>query len=106
MGIERFFTKTFTIKRATWSGESSANVTTTTFLGHIQQLTTEMAQNLGLSFTRSFRVWCPVDTAIQEGDQITYGSRTYSIKGINTREYDDGSGNQHLEIMIEEDVNT
>ncbi len=106
MGIERFFTKTFTVKRATWSGESSANVTEGTFLGHIQQLTAALAQNLNLDLTRSLRIWCAVDEDVKAGDQITYDGNSYSIQSINTRNYDDASGNQHLEIFVEQDVNT
>ena len=103
MGIDRFFTKLFTAKRAGWSGESSVNVTVGTFYGHIQQLTADSAQNLGMALTKSLRIWCAVDTDIAEGDQLTYNSNTYSVRAINTRDYDDSSGNQHLEVFIEKD---
>jgi len=103
MGIQRFFTKSFTITRMVWTNESSSEISQGTVKGHLQQLIDDETQHLGLAFTKSFRLWCSVDSDIQEGDTIDDGLDTYSVKAINKRNYAVGSLNQHLEVFIERD---
>ena len=66
----------------TWSGDSSAQVAKQLFLGHRQQANSDVVENLGLAFTKTFAIWCAVNTDIQEGDTISDGLDTYSVKAI------------------------
>lgn len=100
MSIERFYTDTFTIKRMTWSGDSSASlVVQGTFNGHIQQGTQDRFQeHLGLEFTKAFSIWCAPSTDIQEGDRIEKGSDEYDVRFVENRNV----GNQaHLQAIVE-----
>ena len=103
MGINKFFTNSYTVTRMVWANESSSEISQGTILGHLQQLTDDETQHLGLAFTKSFRLWCAVDADIQEGDTLDDGLDTYSVKAINTRNYASGSTNQHLEVILEQD---
>ena len=101
MGIERFYTTTFTYKRMVWVNESSSEVVQGTFKGHIQQANAELVQSLGLCFTTAYTIWCSPDVVIQEQDKITDGTYTYSVRGINNRDYNIGSMNPHLQLVVE-----
>lgn len=98
--INDFFTTTFTISKMTWSGESSEMSTTGTFLGYIQQASPALAEQLGLNFTKTFTIWCPVDTQVKENDSLDDGTASYSVKAINKRDYGE---NKHLELVVEKD---
>lgn len=104
--IQDFFTTSFTIKRAGWVSDGDGNLystesTNTTFYGHKQQATPELAQSLGLSFTKTFTVWCPVDTAVVEGDTIDDGTYVYSVRAVMQNNVGD---NTHLELIVELDT--
>ncbi len=106
MGVERFFTTTFTVVRDVWTGSGATKKSTQsnvgTFLGHIQQADAELTESLGLSFTEAYRIWASRDADVEEGDTLQAGNNTYSVKAINKRTYAAGrEQNQHLEIMVE-----
>ena len=99
--IENYFTISFTNYRQGdyINGLSSRNVVGT-FKGHLQQLSAELVENLGMSFTGSFIMWCALDIDIEVGDDLEDGdNNTYSIRSINKRNY--GGNNKHLELFIE-----
>ncbi|MCX6785921.1 MAG: hypothetical protein NTZ18_03675 [Candidatus Komeilibacteria bacterium] len=98
MTIAKFFTTQFTTKRMSWSGESSALITQSTFDGYLQQAAAELAETLRLNFTRAFTLWCPLGTDVEEGDLISDGEFDYGVKAINKRDY---GTNQHLQLIIE-----
>ena len=104
--ISKFFTTLFTVSRQEWSEDSdgqqfSALAEVGTFLGHKQQASAELAQQLALNFTKTFTVWCPVDEDIREGDSIeTEAGETYLVRAIQTN---DTGNNQHLELVVEFD---
>ena len=86
-----------------WSGDSAAETEQGTFKGHLQQARAEDVENLKLVFTKTFAVWCPVDTDVEEGDTLEMGGNSYSVKAIKTLNY---GNNQHLELIVEKDINT
>jgi hypothetical protein len=97
--IAKWYTTTFTVKRQTWSGDSSAIVTQGTFAGHIQQGTPEnMQESLGFRFTKAYVILCPTATDIQEGDRIEEGGRTYDARFVVDRNI---GANGHLEVIVE-----
>ena len=106
MGIERFFTTTFTVLRDVFTGsgasQNSSQSTIGTFKGQIQQADDELTENLGLAFTETYTIWCAVDTDVEEGDTLQSGNNSYSIRAINKRTYVTGRPqNQHLELVVE-----
>lgn len=100
MSIERFFDKTFTVKRMVWSGDSSGEVSQTSITGHLQQAAPELLQSLGLAFTRAFSIWCAVGSNVEEGDTLTCSGETYSVKAVMVRDYGE---NQHLQLIVQKD---
>ncbi len=100
MSIENYFDKTFTCKRMSWSGDSSGEISKTSFAGHLQQAAAELAQSLGLAFTRTFTIWCAIGTDVEEGDTLGYDGETYSVKAIMVRNYGE---NQHLQLIVQKD---
>jgi len=101
MSIDRFYNKTFTIKRMVWTGNVSAESSTGSFSGHIQQARPEVAQQLSMVYTKSFIVWCDESIDVQEGDTLTEGSNTYSVKAVQSNIYGE---NQHKELIVEMQV--
>ena len=101
--IDRFFNTTFTVLRMSWSGESSAEISKNSFTGHIQQARAELAEQLGLTFSKAFTIWCDNNADVEEGDTLNDGNYSYSVKAINKRDYNIGSGNEHLQLIIERD---
>lgn len=103
--IERFFTTTIAVSRMEWSNESSAEITVSSFSGHIQQARPEFAQQLSEAWGKTFIVWCDTDTDVASGDTLTIASGdysgTYSVK--NTKKNAVGN-NQHLELIAIRDV--
>lgn len=106
MSIERFFTDTFTVRRLEYTDNIGTMTTQGTFEGHIQQFTgasTGMDTFGAFMWTKSFTVWCPLDTDVQEGDSIVDSNGvTYSVR---TRKVLNLGGNQHVQIQVERDEN-
>jgi hypothetical protein len=99
--IDNYFTTEFTNYRQGGyvNGLSSRNVVGT-FKGHLQQPSAELVENLGMSFTGSFIMWCALDTDVYVGDDLEDGdNNTYSIRSINKRNY--AGNSKHLELFIE-----
>jgi len=104
MSIERFFTTLFTVRRQSWSGVLSSMSQVATFYGHLQPLQAELAETLGLTFTQAFTVWCPVDTNVQEGDEIEAGGVVYGVKAKQTHDYAPNAQNRHIELIAEKNL--
>lgn len=103
--IKDFFDTTFTVKRSTWTTDGSGNPYSTessegNFKGHVQQADPELVEQLALSITKTFAVWCPHGTDVTEGDTITDGTNTYSVRAV--MDYGVGS-NKHYELIVEKD---
>lgn len=101
--ISQFFTTTYTVKRLSWTTDGSGNQYSTlvaegTFKGHIQQADPDLVQNLGLSLTKTYALWCPTGTDVLEGDTVTDGTDSYTVRAV--MEYANGD-NAHLELIIE-----
>lgn len=98
--INRFFTTLFTNKRMVWYEEAGEEQTSITFYGHIQQASPDLAQSLGMTYTKTFIIWCPLATNVSVGDNLVNGSYTYSVKSIIERSV---GTNTHLELVVEKD---
>lgn len=82
-----------------WKQEMSQNGS---FYGHKQRATSELTQNLGISFTKGYTIWCPVDSDVYEGDNLLDDEGNYySVTAINPRNY---GNNQHLQLVVEQDT--
>lgn len=106
--IQDFYITPFTVKRASWTedgegNKQSAEITITTFSGHIQQANAELVQSLGLTLTKSFSVWCPLNTDVLEGDTLEASSGLYSVKAKQRNAVGD---NKHLELIVQLDTIT
>lgn len=106
MSIANFYTTTFTVRRMEWDQDESGNdiaeeADVSSFQGHIQQASMELAQHLGLSFTKTFTVWCPLNTDIAEGDTFSDGAYTYSIRAIQSFE---NGRDAHLELVCQREL--
>ena len=88
----------FTVYRMTWSADSSSQVLTSTFLGHLQQANANVTIGLADSITVSHTIWCGTSSNVEKGDRITDGNYYYSVRAII--EYNTGD-NSHLELFIE-----
>lgn len=102
MSIERYYDTTFTITRMSWSGDSSALVSSGSFTGHIQQADQRLVEDLRSAFTISHSIWCDDATDVQAGDTLTEGSNTYSVKAIQTNDH--AGKNKHKEVLVEKDL--
>ena len=102
--ITDYFTNQFTVYRMEdtsgvgepWKQELAEG---NSFYGHKQRIVAELSENLGISFTKGFTIWCPIDTDVYEGDTLKEGTDYYSVKAINKRDY---GNNQHLEVVAEQ----
>ena len=96
--IEKRFTTQFTMKRMVWTGDSSSLVDSASFKGHLQQTSVELAQNLGLSFTKSFSIWCSLNTDVKAGDELYNDEVQYTVKEIQELLI---GGNKHKQLIVE-----
>lgn len=101
--INDFYKTKFTIHRAVWKKDSEGNeyseeTSLSEFHGHLQQASADLIQSLAMSFTKTFSVWCPLETDIKEGDTLYTDSETYSVKAIMI--YDIGA-NSHLQVVVQ-----
>lgn len=96
--IEWFYTRTFSNKRLVWYGNEGSYDENLSFKGHLQQLTAEEGQTLGMTWTNSFKIWCPLNTDVEEGDILTEGGTDYKIRAIKRLEV---GNNKHLELYAE-----
>lgn len=92
------FTTIFSNKRMIWYEENSELEDYMSFKGHIQQTNPELSESLGLSFTKSFTVWCPLSTDVIVGDELSSGDNEYLVRAI--KDFKIGN-NQHKQLFIE-----
>lgn len=104
--IDKFFTTTFTIYRQVWTVDDDSNAYSAqslmgTLLGHLQQGGIELAQSLGLAFTKTFRIWCDESVDVREGDELTAGGFSYFVRA--KKKFLVGN-NQHIELVVEQEI--
>ena len=100
--ISDYYNKTFTIYRMVWTDSKSSLSSVGTFVGHKQRAGAEIVNTMGISFTKSYTIWCPVDTDVKEQDTIKDGSgKYYSVKALSEKDYGDS---QHLQLIAEQDL--
>jgi len=100
--IEKNFTTTFSNSRMVWYEESAEMDDSLGFNGHIQQVSAEVAQSLGISFTKAFQIWCPIGTDVVEGDELVGGGYTYNVKAVKTLNL---GRNPHKQVFVERQEN-
>lgn len=103
--INDFYQTLFVIKRNAWTEDEDGNAFSglaevAQFMGHIQQASADLVESLGLTFTKSFSIWCPVDTNLEEGDILETVQGNYSVKAI--KKFDIGS-NKHIQAVVQLD---
>lgn len=98
MSLSQFFTTVFAVKRMSWSNESASEISKTNVSGHLQQAKAEDTENLKLSFTKTFSIWCAVDADVMEGDTMESGGKTYTVRAVKVLNY---GGNQHKQLIAE-----
>lgn len=96
--INQKFNTIFTNSRMLWYEDEAELQSAVGFYGHIQQLGAEAATSLGIAWTKAYKVWCPIGTDIQEGDEIGEGGNTYNVKGVKSL---DLGNNKHKELYVE-----
>jgi len=96
--IDRLFTTTFNVERMEWGDDSAGLTDLDPITGHIQQMRPELTTQLGLSMTKTYIIWCSVDADVQEGDTLTNGSDSYSVKAMQINNY---GQNPHKELTVE-----
>lgn len=96
--ITNRYTTQFANSRMVWSGEYSEIDDANVFYGHIQQVNAELSQSLALTFTKAYSIWCPLNTDVQAGDNLTSGGETYTVKAI--KELAVGN-NKHKQLFVE-----
>lgn len=105
--ISDFYTTEFEVTRPVWDVDEddhpiSELAVIGTFNGHLQQAGPELIQNLGLSFTKAFTIWCALDTDVLEGDTLEASEISYTVRALQKNVT---GGNQHLELVCELDEN-
>ena len=103
MTISDWYVTTFTAKRMVWGTDGDNNEYAQledipSFNGQIQQSSMQLAQSLNMQFTKTFTVFCAIDTDVAEGDQLVSGGFTYTVK--YKQEFRNGD-NAHLELVCE-----
>lgn len=102
--ISKYFTTTFNIYGQEWSNNKSTETKTGSFKGHIQKTDIGFAEQIGGDLTKTYTIWCPVDTDVDESNTLKTGSgdneETYSIRTIRTL---DIGNNQHKRLIVEKD---
>lgn len=101
MSIQRFFTQHIQIRRlSVVSGNKKAFQATATVDGHIQEMSREARQKLGIIEERTFIAWFDVDNIVQEGDTLIDEHDTrYVVKEVTRKDY---GVNQHKQVIIEQ----
>ena len=73
---------------------------TATADGHIQELTPEARQAIGIVEGKVFKAWFDLTQDVQEGDKLTDDKgRDFTVHQVNQQDY---GVNQHLECIIVE----
>ena len=101
--IDRFYTKTVTVKRQEKKTDDDGNkysefATAGSITGHLQQARPELAESLGMDLTKTFSLWCAVGADVEAGDTIIIDSVEYSVRAIQQNNIGE---NKHLELILE-----
>lgn len=101
MSITRFFNRDVVIKRLVSIGSGKTNYqATATADGHIQELTPEARQAIGIVEGKVYKAWFDVDESVQVGDKLVDDkSREFEVLQLNKQDF---GVNQHLECIIVE----
>lgn len=100
--IKSYFKTSFTIYRQNWANESSSLQYVAGFKGHLQQASDEEIVNLADIYTLSHKIWCDESVDIQNGDRITDGTYSYTVRSVNRKDF--AGRNKHLEVIVEKDL--
>lgn len=73
--IASWFNRTFAVRRSVWGVDGDLNPNSeeqevSTLQGHLQQAQAELVQDLNLSMTKAFTIWCPPDSNVILGDRL------------------------------------
>ena len=101
MSILRFFDQDIVVRRLrdVDSTRSSFQATATAD-GHIQSLSREARQALGILEERAWIAWFREDADIKEGDRLTdKDGDDYQVREVTTKDY---GINQHKEVILAE----
>lgn len=98
--ISKYYNTEFVNSRMVWTGESSAIDDNNIFMGHLQQSSLEVSENMGLSFSKAFTIWCDLKTDVKEGDQLADGFHTYKVRGIKDLSV---GRNKHKQVYVEKE---
>jgi len=103
MSISQFYDQDITVTRlSSVSGEKIAYSEVATVKGHIQELSAEAGQTLGIIEERAWRAWFDVDTDVVEQDRLTDEDGTvYVVREITKKNYKFGV-NVHLAAILYE----
>lgn len=103
MNIVRFFDEDIVVRRLRDDDSTKSSFyATATADGHVQELSAEARQKLGILEERAWRAWFREDADIQEGDQLTDSDGVnYSVREITDKNYGFGI-NRHKEVILEE----
>lgn len=101
MSIQRFFTKSVTIRRlSTVSGRKKAFQSTATVEAHIQEMDREARNRLGIIEERAWILWCDINEPFVEGDTVQDETgKEYKVREVTKKDY---GVNQHLQVILEE----
>lgn len=97
--ISRFYTTTFTVYRQVYVGNKSSLSSIGTFDGHIQQASPEIAEFIGISFSKAFTVWCDESEDVQESDVIEDGATQYIVRAKQNNVA--AGDNKHLQLIVQ-----
>lgn len=99
--IHRFFTKDITLKRLTSAGGRKISFQNAdTITGHIQEMSRETRQRIGIIEERAWFLWCDIDESVEEGDTLVdENSIEYTVKEITKKDY---GVNKHMQVIMEE----
>lgn len=99
MSIKRFFNRDVVVRRLKSLGSGKTNYqATATAEGHIQELTPEARQAIGIVEGKVYKAWFDVSEDVDEGDQLTDDKgRVFKVHQTNQQDY---GINQHLECII------
>jgi len=103
MAISRLYDTSLTVSRMAWETDDEDNEFSTraeqgSISAHIQQMSMDLSESLGLRFGKAFAIWCAPTADVQEGDTLSDGTYTYHVK--NKQLFNWGS-NAHQELYCE-----
>jgi len=96
--IDKFYSTLFTNSRMVWYEEFAEREDMVGFYGHIQQTSASLTQSLGLTFTKTFTIWCPLDTDVIEDDEIINNNVSYIVKFVKDLLV---GNNNHKQLIVE-----